>query len=60
MWDEILQIIMLLLGTVHQVNFLVHVPPLLTLAMNPTPQASRSRTNGSGPSNMFCVSPSLR
>ena len=34
--------------------------PVLVLAIKPTPHASRSRTNGAGPSNMLVVSPSLR
>ena len=37
-----------------------HVPPDLVLTINPTPHASRSLTNGPGPSNMLdvCVVPS--
>ena len=38
----------------------LHLPPLLVLAMKPTPQASLSFVRGSGPSNMLDVSPSLR
>mmetsp|Transcript_30697 Transcript_30697/g.73073 ORF Transcript_30697/g.73073 Transcript_30697/m.73073 type:complete len:233 (+) Transcript_30697:4123-4821(+) len=35
-------------------------PPVVGLAMKPTPQASRSLTIGAGPSNMLDVSPGLR
>ena len=43
----------------HQYISTCYSPPLFVLAMKPTPHASRSFTNGVGPSNMFCVSPSL-